>query len=296
VIEVVIVTWNTRAACLRLLGQVATLAPDAGVTVVDNASSDGTAAAISAEYPDVRVLTAPHNLGYAGGINHALPSLTGELLLVINSDVELADPKVVPVLSGVLEDDPRCAAVGPAIVGPDGRFEVGAGGYDPTLASALLHFSGASSLSSRVHGLYLRQGLWAGRDEPVEVDWISGAAFLIRRSALIALGGMPDAAFLYAEDLRLGRRLREAGHRVLYAPHAAVVHHGGGSQGGRPSARWVDATLDAYADEEPRVAQRLMQSIFGAGLLARSALWRVRGRPERAAEMRRYARAAWRWS
>lgn len=293
-LDVVVLNWNTRGLCDAVLTQLRPLADEAGVTVfvVDNGSSDGSDEHLAAAHPWARLIRSERNLGYAGGMNLGLRAGQGEAVLLLNSDVELPELEAIAHLRQVLRDDPRCGAVGPALVFPDGRFQTGAGGWDLGLVTAFNHFFFLSRASRRVPSLYLHQPHWADAADPspVEVEWIAGTALLARREALERVGGVPTDSFLYAEDIQLGRALRAAGYRLRYAPSARVVHRQGGAQAG-PNGRWVTATLEDHARRSAPWEQVLMRSIFGVGLLTRYAAYRVAGDRERAEAMKRYVRA-----
>ncbi|MGE0713391.1 MAG: glycosyltransferase [Planctomycetota bacterium] len=288
-IQVLVVAYRTRARTLALLDDLARLGPRVRVRVWDNASGDGSAEAFAAH--GVEVTASPRNLGYAGALAAALPELEGELLWLLNGDLLL--PRAAETLARLeqaLAADPRAAAVGPALVDLDGRQPSGGGGAELGLASAAGHFLGLGHLGLRA--FYLAPRAHRGRP-PFEVDWICGAAPLLRLAALRAVG-VPRESFLYAEDLALSRRLREAGHRVLYHPGAEVVHEGQGSQP-RPDGRWVTATLDDYARRAPAPAARVMASLFAGGLGARAVVRRLRGERALAKRLALEARTALRW-
>ncbi|MBL4844920.1 MAG: glycosyltransferase family 2 protein [Planctomycetes bacterium] len=279
--EALIVSYESKLHALRLLRDLAPLRARLQVTLFDNASRDGTVAAVGRAYPWVRVLQSEENLGYAGALRAALPKLGGERLWLLNADVRLPRPDVLLRLEGELERDPLAGAVGPALLDVDGRLSGGAGGADLSLGSAALHFSGLSQLSEtwRRGALYLPQRAYAARRRPLAVDWIAGTAPLIRREALERAGGVPPGPFLYGEDLLLSRALRRAGYRVLYCPQARVVHVGQGSQPAL-DGRWVRGTLSLSPPRE----RRALALCFATGLGARLALAHLqRLRPPRSA-------------
>lgn len=270
--EALIVSYESREHTLRLLRDLAALRGRVAVSVFDNGSRDGTLDAVASAFPWVRRLTSEENLGYAGALRAALPSLGGERLWLLNSDLRLPDPSAYLRLEGALRRDPSAGAVGPALLDPDGTRGPGGGGAPLSLASAACHFGGLSRLPGwRSSGLYLPQDRLEG-EGVVQVGWLAGTAPLIRRAALERAGGVPPSPFLYGEDLLLSRALSRAGYRLLYHPAARVVHVGQGSQA-EASGRWVEGTL-VVAEPSQR---RALAWCFAAGLGARLAWGRLRG-------------------
>lgn len=274
--EALIVSYESREHVLRLLRDLAALRGRLSLSVFDNGSRDGTLDAVARAYPWVQRIASEENLGYAGALRAALPRLTGERLWLLNADLRVPNPSAYLRLEGALRRDPCAGAVGPALLDPEGSLSAGGGGAALSLGSALLHFGGLSRLRPwRGAGLYLPQDLLES-EEALAVDWLAGTAPLIRREALARAGGVPDAPFLYGEDILLGRALRRAGYRLLYAPRARVVHVGQGSQLA-PSGRWVEGTL-AVAEPGQR---RALALCFALGLGARLAVGRAVGRARR---------------
>ena len=306
-LDIVVVNWNTRELCEALLGQLEPLTRagserrgETTIVVVDNASTDGSADALEAGFPWIHLIRSERNVGFAGGINLALAETRGVYTLLLNPDVELS-PATVDRLVDSLARDPSCGVLGPALVLEDDRFQIGAAGLDLDLGSALSHFAGLSRVAPPLFpGLFMHQRYWTQRGQPVPVGWVCGAVMLFRRSVLDSVGGMPTESFLYGEDLHVCRRVREAGHQVIYDPRIRVVHHQEGSQRDQPlSSRWVSATLDDYGRRASPARRAAMKAIFSGGFLVRfaaySAAVAVSGSSRlatRASRMRSYAGAA----
>ena len=186
------------------------------------------------------------NLGYGRAANLGIARVRSEEVLVCNPDVVL-DVGALGALSRVLAEEPDCAVVGPRIDNPDGTRYPSARSF-PSLTVAAGHallgpFAPANRWSRRYHsggGLSSQGGpaggstSGTGGGEVFEADWVSGACFLARTSALRSVGGFDEGYFMYAEDVDLCWRLRRAGWRVCYAPAARVVHHQGLSTSRHP--------------------------------------------------------------
>ena len=223
-LSVVIPTHDTRdlvLACLAALA--AATSPPAETIVVDDGSSDGTAAAVRASYPAVRVLRHERPLGFSRAANSGAALAGGDLLLLLNSDTEPAADALRAMLDA-FRDDARLGVAGAALVYPDGRPQW-SGGRAPT---ARWLFALGSGIAERVGG----SRRWRRR-RPVsghgggDVDWVTGAALAIRRPLWEKLGGFDPRFTLYAQDLDLCLRAGDLGWRVAVVAASRVVHHHG---------------------------------------------------------------------
>jgi GT2 family glycosyltransferase len=231
-VSAVIVSHNTRAELLLSLRALeTTVAAPLEIIVVDNASCDGTLGAVREAFPHVEVIASPENLGFAKANNLAISRASGAFVLVLNPDAEVR-PGAVDALVLRLEARPDVAVVGPRTVSPDGTPQVSFG-PDLGLLSEWRQRKLVRGVKRRDPGA-LRRALVATACEH-EPDWVSGACFLARRDALLAVGCFDERFFLYEEDADLCLRVRRAGRRVLFTPAAEVVHRLGASM---DQARW----------------------------------------------------------
>ena len=198
------------------------------VTVVDNASSDGTVQLVRSDFPAVRLLEMGSNLGFAAATNRGARAAGGELLLLLNPDAELG-PGSVAVMLGALRQDARRGAISPRLVRPDGRLDHACRRSFPTPSVALFRLVGLSRLRSGSARLGAYNLTHIPVDRAMEVDSGSGACLLIRRQLWDLVGGMDEGYFMYGEDLELCWQLRELGCTVWYEPAAMVVHRKGRS-------------------------------------------------------------------
>lgn len=229
-LHVSIASHNTRellARCLEALeGERATL--DLAVTVVDNASADGSAELVERQHPWVRSLRSSTNLGFGRAHNLALRGRPARHLLVLNSDT-VVHAGALGTLVAYLDAHPEVAVVGPRLRYPDGTTQPSRRRF-PTLGTFFLD---STQLGQRVwprHRL-LQRYVVADRsdDEEQEVDWLVGACLCVRASAAGQVGLFDERFFLYSEELDWCRRFRGAGWRVVYLPAAEVTHLEGGT-------------------------------------------------------------------
>ena len=165
--------------------------------------------------PQVELLEAPENLGFAGGIALAVPRARGRHLLLLNPDTRL-QPGALPLLLEFLEKEKQAGAVGPLLLEPDGSLQA-SGRKLPTPGVFL----------GKELGLCGFQEPLPDPPRPFPVGWIVGACMLIRKKAYDAVGGMDTEYFLYFEETDLCRRMGEAGWGIWCHPQARCVHaHG----------------------------------------------------------------------
>jgi GT2 family glycosyltransferase len=210
-LSVSIVNTNSRElllACLDTLPREA-----AEVVVLDNASEDGSADAVRERFPDVRVLAQDFRAGFGANHNTVIRATGGSYVYVLNEDTTAADWAFDRIVA-YLDAHPRVAALGPRLVYPDGRLQDSAWRFPTPLVSALGLLT--------VGKLGVKQ---SGGDGPHAVDWVMGAALVLRREALDEVGLFDEGFFLYSEEVDLQLRLRRAGWEVHYFPDATVVHH-----------------------------------------------------------------------
>jgi len=264
-VSAVIVSYNSREClpdCVRSLRSEGV----ADVVVVDNASSDRSVEAVLASDPDVVVVATGANLGFGSGVNRGAETATGEYLLVLNPDT-VVEPGTVKALSHALDIDARLAAVGPRIESVDGSLYPSVRSF-PNLWVASGHaFLGLAWPTNPFTRRY-RMLDWDHGHPAADVDWVSGACMLVRRSAFEAVGGFDERYFMYVEDVDLCWRLGRAGWRIGYEPAGRVVHALGASSRLMPY-RMIAAhhrSLLRFATKTSAGARRALLPLVAAGL------------------------------
>ncbi|HKN91504.1 MAG TPA: glycosyltransferase family 2 protein [Acidimicrobiia bacterium] len=269
-VSAVVVTYNAgdhlMASVRSILAQGV-----AEVVVVDNGSADGSLEALAAAEPGVGVVRPGRNLGYGAGANRGAAACRtrADHVLVCNADVRL-EPGAVASMAAALEADGRRAIVGPRTENPDGTLYPSARIF-PSLGDAVGHAAlGLVAPGNRFTRRY-RMLDW-DHGAPREVDWVSGACLLVRRSAFAALDGFDEAYFMYLEDVDLCWRAWRAGWTVSYEPGARVVHAQGVSTDQRPY-RMILAhhrSMLRFSIRSTRGWGRLLLPVVAAGLVART--------------------------
>ena len=251
--SLIVVSFETRDATLSCVGSLLDCAgPDDEVIVVDNASTDGTAAAIGQAFPDVLVLPQLENVGFGRAANRGARVARGSKLFFVNSDCILR-PDALGRLESFLDGHPDAAVVAPRLLLADGTVQRSVARLPTTSSIA------AEYLLGRVRDAY---GV-AAVEEPTRVESCSGAALLIRRDDFWEAGGFHEAYFMYVEDVELCRRLGQLGRAIYYVPDAVAVHEDGLSS--RPRAGELAAMLERHRDDYVR---RTMRPLPAAAALA----------------------------
>jgi GT2 family glycosyltransferase len=232
-VAIIIVTYNSReeiAACLgSLIGQTDPF--DATITVVDNASSDGTAEFVRREFPSVRVIDAGRNLGFSKANNLGIRATTSDYVLVLNPDT-VAPPGGIPTLLRGLASHRDTAIAGPRLLNERGFPELS---WGPPI-SPWGEFK-QKVLSSLYHRKVRRVVRYVDRlsRKARDVAWVSGACMAIRRSDLEAVGLFDERYFMYTEDVDLCVAMRKHGRAILYIAQAEILHHRGRSAARNPN-------------------------------------------------------------
>lgn len=227
-VTAVVVTYNSEAHITPLIDdlRVAALDRPVRVIVVDNQSVDGTVRAV-AEHEDVTLIEPRENLGYAGGINAALPYVEPcDAILILNPDVALGRDTVNHLVTAV--DHDGVGAVVPLLLDPGGTAHPSLR-REPSLTRALGDALLGGKLRNRPGYLSEIDARRASYAAPHDVDWATGAAVLIDAVVAQEIGEWDDRFFMYSEETDYFRRIREGGYRIRFEPSAVVVHDKGGS-------------------------------------------------------------------
>lgn len=273
-VAVAVISWNTREPLDRCL---AALRPDAAaglaeVWVVDNGSDDGSAAMVGERHAWARLIEPGENLGFGRAVNLVAERTGTPWLAAANADVE-PRPGALGLLVEAGERRPRAGALAPRLIRPDGTLEHSVNHFWTVPLMALFNLGlyrlGGRRLAER---LLLPGHLDPGRRR--RVDWAVGAFLLCRRRAFDEAGGFDPAQWLYAEDVELGYRLREAGWQVWYEPAAEVVHVGEAAGSLAFGEGLTDRRLDAtYALLRRRRGRPRTAAIYALNALGATARW-----------------------
>ncbi len=283
-VELVVVAYRSREQVTQML---AGLPADLPLVVVDNSDgADGLADVVLAR-PGGRYL-AGGGVGFARAANMGARSSAAEHLVFVNPDTRPTEEDIARLVEDVATD-PRCSASAGVLIEPDGRAQIGVGGWEPTLRRVAVHALG-------LHKVWPRSGVFARPelDRPATVDWVSGGCMAVRRQVFLDLGCFDEDFFVYNEDVAFGRASRERGlHQVL---RTDVAIHGSSGGSGAPSLEMMrlrGANMRRYLHKHHRAASAApMVACLVAGYAVRALERVLRGDRRQAREHWAYATGA----
>lgn len=219
-IAVVILNWNGKELLQKFMPSVLRHSAEANIYVADNASTDDSIAFLISTYPSVRILKNSENAGYARGYNLALSKLSEDILVLLNSDVEVTPNWLAPFIRA-FGDDEKLVAAQPKIRDFNNKsyFEYAgaAGGFLDSLGYPFCRGRIFNTVEKDM-GQY---------DEDAEIFWASGACLVVRNSSFKEAGGFDEDFFSHQEEIDLCWRLKATGGKVKYIGNSTVYHVGG---------------------------------------------------------------------
>ena len=285
---IVILNWNTRdllRECLRTV--FASEGATVRVVVVDNASTDGSAAMVRAEFPQAELIENAENIGYPAGNNVGLRHMgyrgtddvdadAPRYALLLNPDTEVP-PTGFRDMVAFMDAHPNVGVAGPKLVLPDGSLDKACRRGFPTPTVALYHFAGLSKLFPRSPRFARYNMTYLDPDQEAEVDSVVGAYMQIRREAVQATGLLDEGFFMYGEDLDWAFRIQQAGWTIVYHPQVVVKHvkRAASRQSPRAQFEFYRAMLIFYRKHYRASTPWWLHSLILAGLLVKGGrrLW-----------------------
>jgi GT2 family glycosyltransferase len=295
-LSIVIVNWNGGDDLLRCLESLYShsLAGTMEVVVVDNGSEDGSPELIRRTVPQVILIEAGANLGFAKAANLGWRRAQGEYVLFLNPDTLVPAGTLDQALT-YLRAHPAVGMVGVKLLNPDGSLQVSCWNFLSLPTLLLDNLLRLPLMPRSLADRYLYR-LW-NHGETREVDWIAGAFLLCRRSVLEEVGGFDEDYFMYCEDMDLCYRVRRRGHLVVYYPAASIMHHGNRS-GAKKWAEGREAEIVRseliFLSKHGGLLSRLLFRVLAGGLfLSKSILFALRGHVEKSGKWRTEAARYW---
>lgn len=229
-LSVIIVNYNVQhflEQCLHSVREAASRVPTE-VWVVDNNSVDGSVAMVREKFPEVKVIANKDNPGFSKGNNQAIVESTGEYVLLLNPDTVVEEDTFEKVVH-FMDSHPDAGGLGVKMIDGKGNFLPESKRGLPTPAVAFYKIFGLSRLfpKSKRFGRYHLGYL--DMDKTHEVDVLSGAFMLLRKSVLDKIGLLDESFFMYGEDIDLSYRITLAGYKNYYFPDTRIIHYKGES-------------------------------------------------------------------
>jgi N-acetylglucosaminyl-diphospho-decaprenol L-rhamnosyltransferase len=272
-VAVVVVSWNTRELLKRCLDSLKADASAglADVIVVDNASTDGSAALVAKDHGWARLIASEQNLGFGRAVNlGALSAPDADWIAAANADTVVTEGALGALLRAGAAD-PSAGALAPRLVYPSGETQHSVHPFPSR--SLLLSFNlGRQNRDPEWGDTNCLETFW-DPGTTRQVPWAVGAFLLIRRAAWDTVHGFDEGRFMYAEDLDLGWRLQQHGWKTRYVPEARVQHVEAAATeqayGDAKTARWQRATYDWIAQTHGRRTATTLAVINTLGAAAR---------------------------
>jgi len=235
-LSVVIVNFNSGELITECVRSLLAYPGDIAVLVSDNGSSDGSVSHLKEHIIDdrVQVRLNHENLGFSAGANRVLPEADGDLVLFLNPDC-LVKPEALAEMVTFMNENPDVGMSGCLIRNLDGSEQPGCRRRVPTpwrTFARVFHLGCLLAPSRRFQPLYLHT--MPLPDGPVDIEAISGAFMLLKRSALADVGPLDPGYFLHCEDLDWCMRFRKKGWRIVFVPNITITHTKGACSASRP--------------------------------------------------------------
>lgn len=221
-IAVVILNWNGRNLLEKFLPSVVSFSQQATIYLVDNASQDASVQYVTDNFPEIVIIKNPKNGGYAQGYNSALKKISADVYCLLNSDVEVTENWLLPIISTFSKLD-EVAAIQPKILSFSNKSEFEYAGA----AGGFIDKFGFPFCRGRIFNtLETDKGQY---DDSINIFWASGACFFVRSEVFWQLGGFDEYFFAHQEEIDLCWRIFNSGKKVLCNSESVVYHLGGGT-------------------------------------------------------------------
>lgn len=221
-LAIAILNWNGKKWLEKFLPSVVQHSPEADIYIIDNASEDDSVTFVENNFPSVRVIQNSKNEGFAAGYNSGLKNIDAEIYCLLNSDVEVTQNWIPPMIA-LFDSDQSIAAAQPKILSYHNRnfFEyAGAGG-------GFIDNLGFPYCRGRIFN-YIEEDK-GQYDDQTEIFWASGCSLFIRSKDFREQGGFDERFFAHQEEIDLCWRLKNSGKKIMYTGKSAVYHVGGGT-------------------------------------------------------------------
>jgi GT2 family glycosyltransferase len=235
-VSIVILNWNGRNYLEQFLPTLIkyTLNPEAEIVVADNGSTDDSMSFMDKEYPSIRTLKLDKNYGFTGGYNRALEQIESTYYLLLNSDIEVSEGWLAPLIK-VMQENEKVAACTPKILNyhlkTHFEYAGAAGGFIDRFGYPFCRGRIFDAMEEDL-GQY---------DRSTEIFWGTGACLMVRSDLWKEVGGLDDHFFAHMEEIDLCWRLKRMGHVILSVPSSTVYHVGGGTlERGNPMKTYLN--------------------------------------------------------
>ncbi len=228
---IIIVNYNTKVLLKQCIGSIYenTHNTDFEIIVIDNNSNDGSVEMLEHDFPKVRIIANNENLGFARANNQGLMEGEGEYFLLLNSDTRVK-ASAIDIMKDFMDSNSSAGIIGSKVFYPDYRVQ----GTARSFPSPINAIFGRKSVLTKLfpNNRFSRKYLTCLSDNltaPFEVDWVSGACFMIRQKVIDDIGLMDEGYWMYWEDADWCYRAKKTGWRIYCVPEAQIIHYEGES-------------------------------------------------------------------
>ncbi len=226
-VSFVIVTWNSENHIKDCLASVKSLSyPLKEIIIADNGSSDKTLSVIKENFPEVKILTFPHNPGFGFACNRGAEISKGDILFFLNPDTKILSDELSKAVDFVSSNEK--SVLGFKLLWENGKFQDSYARFFSVFHSVLELFEFHYYFGKNPFNRYVNYDFKVF-DKIAEVDWVVGAAFMIGKDFFKNIGGFDEKFFMYFEENDLCRRARKEGGKVFFFPYMEVIHYRGAS-------------------------------------------------------------------
>lgn len=215
-VRIIIISYNSKELTKNCINSIISTYPTAGITVVDNASTDGSTELIQELFPSVEIISNNKNLGYSKAINSGAASASEEYLILSNADV-VYHPNCIQELVSSLEADKSIGLVAPMQFYTNGKHQMSSG-FVPGILLSCINFTLTTPVINRLP--YLRN---------LTTGYLDGAVLAVRNATFQSLKGFDESFFFYSEDADFSIRIKQLGLSLKVLNNATVTHYRGAS-------------------------------------------------------------------
>jgi GT2 family glycosyltransferase len=276
-VSIICVNWNSVAYLRECIASIYENTHEVSfeIIVVDNASPQGDVEVLKGEFPEIIIRKSSKNIGFAAANNLGFKESRGEYVLFLNPDTKLMGPTIDTLLDR-MKALPDAGIVGCKMLNTDLSVQITSIQKFPTILNQIVN---SEHLQLRWPGcpLWDIAPLFSEQSQPIKVEVIPGACMLLRRSIFEQVGGFSEDYFMYAEDLDLNYKLKQAGYTNYYVGEAAIVHHGGKSSSQQEVNQWSTmmkyrAMTRYYRKTRGRFYEAMYRAAMGCVAIGRLAL------------------------
>lgn len=290
-LSIIILSYNTKDITGRCLDKMRVakeycekrLGNKVQVIVVDNASSDGSAALIKSDYPWVKLITSKDNLGFSKGNNLAMRQTKTPFILLLNSDVYLSEESLYKALA-YFRVNLNCDSLGAKLTYSTGKLQPSAGNL-PSPLNLIFWILGLSKLpllNKFVSPFHPKDKKYFSKAH--QVGWVMGAFFMFKREVYERTGGFDENLFMHMEEVEWCKRIIKRGYKIWYVPSVEAVHLHGASTNFDLSASFLNELkgVKYFSLKHYKSSYQLVKIFLNLGLILRVIVFSLLGKTKRA--------------